>query len=201
MNEDGEFELVLGNKQLLSIFFLVVLLNGVFFSMGYIVGRSTAPASVAQMGSGGRPPIVVEPAGTTTVASNRLPDPGKPAPSIAEPERPKPSPPITAPPPKPEPVRPEPVPPKPEPAKPPQPAPAAEAGRGSYLQVAATRKAEAELLMESLHKKGFSTATMPVPDSTLLRVLVGPYADAAAMSDARAKLKDLGISAPIPRKL
>ena len=41
-NEEGEFELVLGNKQLLSVFFLIVLLLGVFFSMGYIVGRNTA---------------------------------------------------------------------------------------------------------------------------------------------------------------
>ncbi len=42
-NEDGEFELVLGNSQLLSMFFVVVVLLGVFFVMGYIVGRNSAP--------------------------------------------------------------------------------------------------------------------------------------------------------------
>lgn len=36
--EEEEFELVLGNKQLLSLFFLVVVLFGVFFSFGYTVG-------------------------------------------------------------------------------------------------------------------------------------------------------------------
>ena len=39
-NEEGEFELILGNKQLLSVFFIVVVLLGVFFTMGYIVGRN-----------------------------------------------------------------------------------------------------------------------------------------------------------------
>src|SRR5690349_4074269 len=45
-NEDGEFELILGNRQLLSVFFIVVVLLGVFFTMGYIVGRNSTPMSV-----------------------------------------------------------------------------------------------------------------------------------------------------------
>src|SRR5229473_2108340 len=44
---DGEYELVLGNRQLLSAFFIVVILFGVFFTMGYIVGRNSSPASRA----------------------------------------------------------------------------------------------------------------------------------------------------------
>ena len=48
-NEDGEFELVLGNKQLLSMFFVVVVLLGVFFIMGYIVGRNSAPLVTAEV--------------------------------------------------------------------------------------------------------------------------------------------------------
>ena len=45
-NEDGEFELILANRQLLSVFFIVVILLGVFFTMGYIVGRNSGPAPV-----------------------------------------------------------------------------------------------------------------------------------------------------------
>ena len=45
-NEDGEFELILANRQLLSVFFIVVVLLGVFFTMGYIVGRNSGPAQV-----------------------------------------------------------------------------------------------------------------------------------------------------------
>src|ERR1700736_5146624 len=43
-NDEGEFELVLGNRQLLSGFFIVVVLFGLFFTMGYIVGRHSFPA-------------------------------------------------------------------------------------------------------------------------------------------------------------
>jgi hypothetical protein len=32
-NDDGEFELIMGNRQLLSVFFIVVILLGVFFTM------------------------------------------------------------------------------------------------------------------------------------------------------------------------
>ena len=40
-NPDGQVELVLENRQLLATFFVIVILCGVFFSLGYIVGRNT----------------------------------------------------------------------------------------------------------------------------------------------------------------
>src|ERR1017187_1482922 len=50
-NETGEFELVVGNKQLLSGFFIVVLLFAVAFAMGYVVGQNTQrPARLASEG-------------------------------------------------------------------------------------------------------------------------------------------------------
>jgi hypothetical protein len=42
-NDDGEFELILGNRQLMSVFFIVLILLGVFFALGYIVGRNASP--------------------------------------------------------------------------------------------------------------------------------------------------------------
>ncbi len=44
-NEDGESELVLGNKQMLSVFFIVIVMLGVFFAMGYVVGKNSAPVT------------------------------------------------------------------------------------------------------------------------------------------------------------
>ena len=44
-NEEGEFELILGNRQLISVFLIVVVMLGVFFSMGYVVGRNSSPAA------------------------------------------------------------------------------------------------------------------------------------------------------------
>src|SRR5271169_3028426 len=50
-NESGEFELVVGNKQLLSGFFIVVLLFAVAFAMGYVVGQNTQrPVKLASEG-------------------------------------------------------------------------------------------------------------------------------------------------------
>ena len=50
-NETGEFELVVGNKQLLSGFFIVVLLFAVAFAMGYVVGQNTQrPVKLASEG-------------------------------------------------------------------------------------------------------------------------------------------------------
>src|SRR5208337_2546512 len=49
---DGEKELVLGNKQLISLFFVVVALCGVFFALGYMMGGNrNKPATVNLEGS------------------------------------------------------------------------------------------------------------------------------------------------------
>lgn len=53
--EEEEFELVLGNKQLLSLFFLVVVLFGVFFSFGYTVGYSRGETSRTRDVAGAEP--------------------------------------------------------------------------------------------------------------------------------------------------
>src|SRR4051794_34325022 len=59
-NESGEFELVMGNRQLLSGFFIVCLLFGVAFAMGYIVGRNSSPSarSLSEMGVPAAAPVV-----------------------------------------------------------------------------------------------------------------------------------------------
>ncbi len=54
-NEDGEFEIVLGNKLILSVFFLVIILLSVFFVMGYILGQNSGKPEVAKHADGGAP--------------------------------------------------------------------------------------------------------------------------------------------------
>lgn len=228
-NEEGEFELVLGNKQLLSVFFLVVLLLGVFFSMGYIVGRNTAPASSSLSASNRQPPIMVDstgrvPGGAAPIAAVAPPPvdiskpspsdegrqpkpepvkPPRPEPVVAKPEPPKPEP-LKVAVAKPEPVKPEPVkPPKPEPVKPPKPepvkpAPAASKG-GNYLQVVATKRADAEQVVAKLGKQGFAAIISPVPNSDLVRVLVGPLGDSDAVSKTKNGLTSAGFK-PMLRK-
>jgi cell division septation protein DedD len=219
-NDDGEFELILGNKQLVSVFLIVVILLGVFFSMGYIVGRNSSPATVA--GSSGKPiivdsaprtaaPLPEEPA-TAPVsappATEPLSEPQAkvtPAPVIPAPVVEKPSPTHSNPPPEKKAEQPKKVEPKVEP----KPAPAeigkrAQVGEpppGIYLQVSATTRPDAEIVSESLMKKGFHSMVAPVPDSPthLHRVIVGPLKDAAEMSDVRLRLEVIGFK-PYVRK-
>ena len=226
-HEEGEFELVLGNKQLLSVFFLVILLLGVFFSMGYIVGRNTAPAT-SLSASSRQPPIVVDPVGG---GSSSLPvrppaaDSYKPSPLATDPPKPMPmtkadppkaTEPVKTEPPKVEPPKlvpmvkadppkvVEPPKPKPEPVKPPKVDPpkvtaVVTKGGGTFLQVMATKQPEASQVVAALSAKGFPASLSPVPDSTLLRVIVGPLGDAASVSKTRDGLQAAGYK-PFIRK-
>src|ERR1700733_1436818 len=98
-NEDGEFELVLGNKQLLSMFFVVVILLGVFFVMGYIVGRNSAPLTNAEPSiahkADAKPMVVDSPAPKSAETQTApAPEPSKPLETATEkPAETKPAPP------------------------------------------------------------------------------------------------------------
>jgi cell division septation protein DedD len=182
-NEDGEFELILANRQLLSVFFIVVVLLGVFFTMGYIVGRNSGPAQV-DVASARRPdtkPMVVEsPAPQETPAASSPPPAAAPASTQpqqpaeearVEPKKEEP---------KPEPRKPEPKK-KDEPKPKEQPAPKAIAAPQSgqtYLQLAATAKTEADVMVDVLHQKKFKAIAVEIPEKPgVFRVLVGPLAD------------------------
>jgi DedD protein len=54
-NSDGQREVVLENRQVLAMFFVIVGFCGVFFALGYIVGRNTLSGgpAVAQTSSNG----------------------------------------------------------------------------------------------------------------------------------------------------
>ncbi|MGH9661949.1 MAG: hypothetical protein ACRD96_25605, partial [Bryobacteraceae bacterium] len=55
-NAEGEYERVLGTRELLSVFFIVVILFGVFFTLGYIVGRHSSPAPGGETNAATVPP-------------------------------------------------------------------------------------------------------------------------------------------------
>jgi len=213
-NDDGEFELVLGNRQLLSVFFLVIVLLGVFFAMGYIMGRSGSPAQLTELkkpdNSPTERPIVVDVGGSSARPSAA----GSP---VVPKEEPKPEPPPRTEPEKkvePEKKKEEPVklaerkpePPKPEPKKaepPPTPAPAAVGGApsGSYLQVAAVKKPEADIVSGIVAKKGYRAYLVPLKEgSDVFRVLVGPARDRDQQGKMLEDLKAEGFK-PFPRKL
>ena len=158
-NEDGEFELILGNRQLMSVFFIVVILLGVFFALGYKVGQNASPATATEAVSR-RPeskPLVetpspqresAEPAATPKETASQQGPASQPAP--------------------------------PQPAKAPARAEtSAQPESGTYLQLSATNHDAAEIMVELLRKKKFPALAVERPDKPgSFRVLVGPLSDA-----------------------
>jgi outer membrane biosynthesis protein TonB len=194
-NEDGEFELILANRQLLSVFFIVVILLGVFFTMGYIVGRNSGPApvDVASHKPESKPMVVDSPAPQDTAAPVSAPP--TPAPTTTKQQQPPPDEP------KAEPKAEEPVK-KEAPAKKekektkekakPAPASAEPVAGQTYLQLAATAKAEADVMVDLLHQKKFRAISVQIPEKpTVYRILVGPLAD-GTLNKTKSDLQSAG---------
>ena len=206
-NETGEFELVVGNKQLLSGFFIVVLLFAVAFAMGYVVGQNTQrPARLASEGG---------PANTVanTAADSRpqpvsplTPAPAPPAPAAtdgaAAQQPPSDSASGTVPQPTTQPT----AQPTTQPARASQPATgekpatapattgvvgASELPPGSFWQAIAVKPEVAEAIRQTLKDKGFPVSLTP-GSSNLTRVLVGPYSDNSAYGRAKTELENAG---------
>lgn len=200
--DDGEFELILGNKQLLSVLFIVIVLLGVFFAMGFLAGRTTGAGPVtAQSDPQDRQPLAVDSASSRAplvTSENPEAAPDRPAESpVALPEVGKE---IKAEPPAPKQAV-EPPAAKAAPVASPKPdaggfvaAPPA----GLYLQAAATRRADAEAMLAGIRSKtGLAGYVAPVPKSTeLFRVLVGPLKSKAQQAEARMALGEIGVKSP-----
>ena len=208
-SSENETEILLGNKQLIGIFFVVAVLLGVAFYGGYMVGRGTAEkksvpavsapapkadtASVAnQEAAGGETHSF--PADTATTgeqtssprsgavhpaASNSVDASRFEEPPLGSPNR-KPVGTAQAP-------------------YSSASAPALASGTFApqsgeeFLQVAAVGKDEAEAVADVLHKKGFRAHAVPKPgNQKLYRVLIGPISDAGDLSSTRDALRRTG---------
>ena len=178
-NDDGEFEVLLGNKQLLSLFFVVVILLGVFFSMGYMLGRGSGSGGAATTAARKEAATTTPSGFPNTYSATELPSAPTPAP--------------------------------PAPAASPEAPPAVEtrppvretnepvAGQ-TYLQVIASSRAEVDLVVSVLKKKGFHAFTAAGPNEGVFRALVGPLENAAAIADARDRIEKAGFKPPYLRK-
>lgn len=198
-NETGEFELVLGNRQLLSGFFVVVILFAVFFVMGYIVGRNSTPspqlAANRDQTSGPAAPSSSRP----QPASGSVPAPQNPP--AEAPKDDAGSNPASAP----QPTATQPAQPTEQPAAkaatptPVAAAPAEPVAGENYLQVTSVKQDVAETVARTLKEKGFPAVLSPGPPGKT-RVLVGPYPDLGKLGQAKADLERLGFS-PFRQKI
>lgn len=205
---ENEKELVLGNKQLVSFFLVVLALCGVFFALGYMIGRNSTktavladdtrnpatggtvspmPPSQAPTATSELPPavpaaIVESPGQTQTQAARESPPTREIAPTEQLAGKTKE---LTKEVTKELPAAREMI--TPEPG-------------AMYLQVTALRRGDAESLVRTLREQSFPAllATSSKPD--LFRVMVGPYRQTAQVADAKARLKTLGFGDAILKK-
>jgi cell division septation protein DedD len=205
-SEEREFELVLGNKQILSLFFLVVVLFAVFFSLGFMVGKSAGPgqalaaaepAAAVPAAANDRPsqvaPVLEAPASRGDAAPSGLPlDYALPDPA-----------PGTAPVTETWPARTEavaaPVPPAAA-GTPSAESQAALAVRGLHLQVAALRvREDAQALSGTLRNKGYEVLLNEQARDGWYRVLIGPFPDERAAREMRDRLEKDGYKSILRR--
>jgi septal ring-binding cell division protein DamX len=220
-SDDGHYELVLGNRQLVSGFFVLVILFAIFLTLGYILGRNSVvvsePATVAGETTSPVVAAPVQPASATgrPSASETAVEPTAVATTTPAPEtttQPAQTPPVPE-------AKPEP----PAAAKPaptatvtPQPAASATTDRSRqilagkvqlitprkgdvFLQVAAIGRAEAELMAEQLQKRSYRAFLSEVPGKDLFRVLIGPFETAPRLNDTKKKLADEGMPSIVQR--
>jgi len=192
-NETGEFELVVGNRQLLSGFFIVVLLFAVAFAMGYVVGQNS-PRSVKLASDAASASAVTSASDSRPMPASPVPAPPRvqPADQASQPAAdgsPQPS---------------------TQPARDPNAAPAASAPApassslvpsaslppGSFWQLMAIRQPEAEAMRQTLKDKGFPAVLSPGPNN-LTRVLVGPYSDTQSFGRAKTDIENAGFQPPV----
>jgi cell division septation protein DedD len=199
-NETGEFELVVGNTQLLSGFFIVVLLFAVAFAMGYVVGQNVPRSAKVAADTGSASPV--------TSAQDTRPLPASPVPHPPPPAADPATQPAAdgQPQPSTQPARDPNAPPAasataPAPAAASEPAstrlvPGADLPPGSFWQLMAIRQPEAEAMRQTLKDKGFPAVLSPGPNN-LTRVLVGPFNDTQSFGRAKTDLENAGFQPPV----
>lgn len=189
---DGEKELVLGNKQLVSFFFVVLALCGVFFALGYMIGRNSSKTTVlgSDTGTTGSTAATVSPMPRNQDSEPLRVSETAPVPVPAAADVPAPA-------------RTEPVSeaPRENSARetPVREIAAPEAG-ALYLQVTALRRGDAENLVKTLREQNFPALLAASSKPDLFRVMVGPYHQTALVADAKARLKTLGFGDAILKK-
>ncbi len=202
---DNDTEIALGTRSLLAIFFGLVLICGVFFGLGYSVGRAGGSRAVAQASppatSTGQESHLTKPSADQTLTPVEAPlatnESGAPVsdnpPPVSQTST------ATTPP--------APLPSAATTAQNPTSAsagaktatlqPAAAAAAGSIMvQVAAVRvPQDAQILVEALKRHGYAAVVRNEPQDQLLHIQLGPFPSRSDAMATRAKLLSDGYNA------
>lgn len=175
----------------------MVALCGVFFAMGYMIGRNTskgagtnldasaqtaaASSSAVPQSENSEPPRETAGVETPQPAADRPSEAPAAAPSSATPTpdatTANPAPPASS-----------------TITKAAQDAPVVPEPGAIFLQVTALRRADADNLLKTLREQNFPAVLANSSKPDLFRVMVGPYRQTADVADAKARLKALGFA-------
>lgn len=218
-NEETQVtELTLGTGTLLAIFFAVAIMCGIFFSLGYSIGKNSTPLStqigdtpavaLAKSSQGGAKPTASSsapvpasdcpagqscPGASSTDETTLLNQPAKSSSPSAVPETPS--------------STDNPVnktsqseTPATSPKTPAPPESAASAESGFMVQVAAvTRQEDADALVSALRRKSYPVFVTNSSSDKLFHVQVGPFAEAKDAESMRSKLAGDGYNAIVKK--
>ena len=202
-NSSGQGEIVLENRQLLVIFLVIAGLCGIFFSLGYIVGRNTfsPSATVARAAPDGpevgakpspMPPAAYlsqAPPGGTAAAGQAAPgtelnfdqslEEKAPEAKLVSPESSNaPTNPSSSPPPS---------------AEPPTASALAPPPPGILVQVSAlSRQEDAQTLVQLLKERKLPVLVTSSPSDSLFHVVVGPYPNEKEAQQVKKQLEEDG---------
>lgn len=213
MQEVQDTEVTLGTGRLLALFFALVVVCALFFSVGFSLGRKSVPQQAAQSAAAPVPsPIVTtgemkptalkgEAKGDCATPEN-CPQPAAAASTSDEltfykaVDQPDAKPQLEKPEPAPKVTEASPVEQKPAPEM----AKMASLGTGYMVQVAAVSKSDdAEALVNALRKKSYPVFSTSMPTDKLYHVQVGPFADIKDAEAMKVKLVGDGYN-PIVKK-
>ncbi len=187
LQPETDTEITLGTGKMLVLFFGLVILCALFFGMGFTMGKNSVRLT---------PELLATPSGVRPSAANQ------PVTKTPAPDNPAPAPAVQAPPDNGT-AAPAAQTPTPDPnaaAQAPAAQPAAPAGPGYLVQVAAVSKQEdANSLVEALKAHQYEAFISSQPADKLFHVQVGPFADIKDAEATRAKLVADGYS-PILKK-
>jgi cell division septation protein DedD len=192
---ETETEILLGNRHLLAIFFVLAVLLGIAFTGGYMVGRNSsdkkaAPLAVSTTDAAASTNSAATGSGATSLEADATRTPGPPLSAkedapLGAPKQESASQALRAS------AKPQPKP----PALYPKSSFAGPESGQTFLQVAAFGHTEAEALADVLSKKGFHAHAVPKPGSSeIYRVLIGPLRDSGELSATRDSLHNAGFT-------
>jgi cell division septation protein DedD len=180
---DTESEILLGNKQLLLVFVVVVVLLAIAFFAGFKLGKNSAEKTGAAVAESAQTSVPAADSSGGPITQKIAPDDSQapkaetapvetPAPVVSKEER------VLG-------------------SRPTAEAPRATAGLPhpgeNYVQVTAVARKVADATADVLRQHGFSARVAPAPgNAAIFRVLVGPAKDPADLRNTEDKLRKIG---------